>query len=70
MTKTAKGTIHAFSARTYIKNVCDKIEKMFETTLRNYRSPLEGGHHLELDKSNLLVGDEISKFCMLVGNAN
>ena len=43
MTKMAKGSAHAFSARTYIKNVCDKIEKMFETTLKNYGSPLEGG---------------------------
>ena len=69
MTKTAKGTAHAFSARTYIKNVCDKTEKMFETTLKNYGSPLEGEYHPELDKSDLLVGDEISKFCMLVRSA-
>ena len=70
MTKTARGISHTFSARTYIKNVCDKIEKMFETTLKNYGSPLEGGYHPELDKSSLLVGDEINKFCMLVGSAN
>ena len=40
--KMAKGSAHAFSARTYIKNVCDKIEKKFKATLRNYGSPLEG----------------------------
>ena len=68
--KMAKGSTHAFSARTYIKNVCDKIKKMFETTLRNYGSPLEEGYYPELDKSDLLVGKEISKFCMLVGSAN
>ena len=62
MTKMANGISHAFSARTYIKNVCDKIEKMFETTLKNYGSPLEGGYHPELDKSSLLVGDEINNF--------
>ena len=33
----------SLAARTYIKNVCDKIEKLFETTLKNYGSPLEGG---------------------------
>ena len=70
MIKTAKGITHAFSARTYIKNVCDKIEKMFKTTLKNYGSPLEEGYHPELDKSSLLVGDEINKFRMLVGSAN
>ena len=40
--KTSKGYTHAFSARTYIKNVCDKIEKLLETTLKNYGSSLEG----------------------------
>ena len=42
MTKMTKGSVHSFSARMYIKNVCDKIEKMFETTLKNYGSLLEG----------------------------
>ena len=62
--------MHAFSARTYIKNVCDKIEKLFETTLRNYESPLKRGYHPELDRTVLLVGDEISKYQILVGSAN
>ena len=31
------------SAKTYIKNICDKIERTFEKTLRNYHSPIEGG---------------------------
>ena len=41
--KMSKGYTHAFFAKTYIKNVCDKIERLFETTLRNYGSPLDGG---------------------------
>ena len=32
--------------------------------------PLEEGYHPDLDKSNLLVVDEISKYRMLVGCAN
>ena len=43
MVKMAKGHMHAFSARTHIKNVCEKMEKLYETSLRNYGSPLEGG---------------------------
>jgi len=47
------------SAKTYIKNISDKIERVFEFTLRNYHSPLEGGYHPELDKSELLTGDDV-----------
>ena len=55
------------SARTYIKNVCDKIEKLFERTLRNYGSPLEDGYHPEIDNTSLLVGNKVSKYMMLIG---
>ena len=27
------------SAKTYIKKICDKIEQIFNTALRNYHSP-------------------------------
>ena len=62
MAKTTKGYMHAFLAWTYIKNVCEKIEKLYETSLKNYRLPLEGRYHPELDKSGLLVGNEISQY--------
>ena len=29
-------TIHTFSEGTYIKNISDKIDKLFENTLKNY----------------------------------
>ena len=57
-------------ARTYIKNVCEKIEKLFEVDLRNYGSPLEGGYHPELDTLDLLLEDQVSRYCMLIGSAN
>ena len=41
--KTKKGERYASLARTYIKNVCEKIEKLLEVHLRNYGLPLEGG---------------------------
>ena len=42
------------SSKTYINNICEKVERIFEITLRNYHSPLEGGYHPELDSSDLL----------------
>ena len=68
--RTGEGYTHAFAAKTYIKNVCDKIERLFETTLRNYGTPLEGGYHPEIDTSDFLVGIDISKYRMLIGSAN
>jgi hypothetical protein len=56
------------SAKTYIKNVCDKIEKLFDVKLKNYGSPLESGDHPEMDESDLLTGEEISMYQMLVGS--
>ena len=70
MVKTSREHMHAFSAKTYIKNVCKKIEKLYETSLKNYESSLEEEYHPELDKSDFLVGDEISKYCMLDKSAN
>ena len=50
--------------------MCEKIEKLYETSLKNYGLLLKGGYHPELDKSDLLVGDEISWYQMLVRSAN
>ena len=58
------------SAKRYILNVCDKIERLFELKLRNYHSPLEGGYHPELDESEFLTRDDISRYRMLTGSLN
>jgi len=60
--------ITKISARTYIKNVCHKIERVFNLTLKNYHSPLEGGYHPELDTSELLDEVGISQYRMLIGS--
>ena len=57
------------SAKTYIKNVTCKIELLLEVTLKNYGSPMEAGDHPEVDETDLLVGDEIAKYQMLIGCA-
>lgn len=58
------------SAKTYLKNICDKIERVFGTTLRNYGTPLEAGYHPELDGSELLDDDDTTKYRMLTGSLN
>jgi hypothetical protein len=59
-----------WSAKTYIKNVCDRIEKLFEITLKSYGSPLEDNFHPEIDESPLLSEDMVRKYQMLIGCAN
>jgi hypothetical protein len=61
--------VWSMSAKTYIKSICDKIELVCETKLKNYGSPLEKGDHPEMDDSDLLPPDEISKYQMLCGCA-
>lgn len=53
------------SAKTYIRNVCKKIEKLMDVQLKNYHSPLEGGYHPELDTSPFLSPDMITRYRML-----
>ena len=62
------GYVSKLSAKTYIKNVCEKIEKLFQITLRNYHSPLESGYHPELDDSCYLSDEDVSRYRMLVGS--
>jgi hypothetical protein len=60
----------ATSAKTYIKNIVDKIEKLFEVTLKGYETPMDVKYHPELDDSELLDGDDVSKYQMLTGALN
>jgi hypothetical protein len=50
------------STRTYVKNICENIEKLFDIKLKNYGSPLEHGDHPEMDESDLLMGEQISMY--------
>jgi len=53
------------SAKTYIKNICEKIEKLLEVNLKNYGSPMEVGDHSETDETDLLPPDQIPIYQML-----
>ena len=57
------------SAKTYIKNVTERIEKLLETELKCYGSPLDAGDHPEMDDTDYLYGSDISMYQMLIGCA-
>jgi len=59
----------SMSARTYIKNVTEKIEALLDVRLKCYGSPMESGDHPETDDSDLLFGKDISSYQMLIGSA-
>jgi len=64
------GTTIALSAVTYIERIVEKIEGLFDTTLRQYSSPMESEYHPEIDDSPALNDDNISRYRMLIGCAN
>jgi hypothetical protein len=63
------GSDWTISAKTYIDNVIDKIEKLFQETLKKVRCPMDPGEHPELDESDLLEINEIRQYQMLMGSA-
>ena len=41
-----------------------------EWELKGYMNPLDPNYHAEIDDSNFLVGEDISKYRMMVGSLN
>ena len=65
---TESGVTSSWSAKTYLKNVIDKIEKVVGH-LRTYTIPMDPEYHPELDESAMVVGNDISIYRMLIGSA-
>ena len=57
------------SAKTYVKNVCTKIESTFDIKLKPMNVPFDPSYHPEIDDTPLLGNQEISKYRMLIGSA-
>ena len=57
------------SAKTYVKNVCAKIESTFDLKLQPSNLPFDPKYHPEIDDSPLLPPSEVSKYRMLIGSA-
>ncbi len=65
---TASGSTSTWSAKTFLRNVIDKIERIFGK-LRSYTVPMDPEYYPEVDESTLLRGEDISKYRMLTGSA-
>jgi len=60
----------ALSAKTYIRNVVEKYEKLFNETFKSQKSPMNHLYHPELDETPFLDQKGVSIFRGLVGSAN
>jgi hypothetical protein len=67
---TAEGIYTALSARTYIKNVVEKFEALFNQEFRSHKSPMDSEYHPESDESPFLLPKEASVYRGLIGSAN
>jgi len=54
-------------AKTYIKSVCDRIEKLLEKPLKNTGAPWGAGDHPEVDDTDLLIPSKIPVYQMMIG---
>lgn len=64
---TTKPQMCSERAKTHVKNVCVKIEKLMDAVLKNHGSPLVTGYHPESDETDLLVGEDTCLYQMSVG---
>ena len=55
--------------KTYVTNVCDRIEKVLGIKLKYYGSPMEVGDHPENDETDFLASGDITIYQMLIGCA-
>ncbi len=60
----------SWPAKTQIKKVSDRLEKLFEMCLKSYDSSMVENYHPEQDSSPFLEGSEVSKYQMLIGCLN
>ena len=58
------------TSETYIKRICEKIEALMKWKLKGFMNPMDPNYHAETDNSDFLVGEEISKYRMMVGSLN
>ena len=60
----------SLSSTTYITQICNKIETLMGWKLHSFNNPMEPNYHPEIDQSDYLIGDNISKYRMMVGSLN
>eukprot|EP00957_Ditylum_brightwellii_P071690 5450085-Ditylum_brightwellii.AAC.1 len=50
----------SLSAKTYVKQNCDKIEMLIGWKLKGYMNPMNPNYHAKINDSDFLTGDDIS----------
>ena len=65
-----QGIKTAFSARTYIKNTVERLERMMNREFGKFDTPMSETLHPEIDDSPTLDEVEHNKFRSIVGSAN
>ena len=57
--KTQEGVVtFTFCAKTYLSNVCEKIEKLLNVVLKQFETPMATSDHPETDDTGFLNTDE------------
>ena len=65
--KRDRGDTITVCAKTYISNVCQRVEELFNVKLKSYETPMASDDHPEMDDSGLLNHDDHSRYRMLIG---
>ena len=60
----------SLSSKTYIKHICEKIETLMGWKLKGFMNPMDPNYHAEINDSDSLKGEDISKYRMMVGSLN
>jgi len=65
--KRDRGDTITVYAKTYISNLCQRIEELFHLSLKSCESPMASDDHPEIANSGLLNNDEHSRYIFLIG---
>jgi len=62
-----KGGTITVCARTYIGNVCQRVEELFNIQLMSDETPIAADYHPEMGDSGSCIHDDCSRYLMLIG---
>ena len=65
--KRDRGDTITVCARTFIANICQRVEELFNIQLKSYETPMASDDHLEMDDSGTINHDDYSRNRMLIG---
>ena len=60
----------SLSSKTYIMRICEKIETLMKWNLKIFMNPMNSKFYTETDVSDFIIGEDTSKYIMLVGSLN